>query len=187
MITPEMRAAGVDETTPLITKAEAIAREEFDGYEDLVEPTMDGKYTTVRTKLWLSTAEVKKFMGDNDPAKYFRDGKVPVYFPKANGTLLADDRMEREVQKEVFRQFPEVLMFKHDLTNIYTMLIPKVLTEHEFVNGDFVSRLVRYDTRSVVFNGGVGRPTGFEADYFKKQSAKILTHLTAKAEQRKVY
>jgi len=160
---------------------------EFDGYEDLVEPTIEGKYTTVRTKLWLSTAEVKRFMGENDPAKYFREGKVPAYFPKATGTLLADDRMEREVQKEVFRQFPEVLMFKHDLTNIYTMLIPKVLTEHEFVDGEFVSRLVRYDTRSVVFNGGAGRPSGFEADYFKKKSDKILEHLTAKAEQRKVY
>lgn len=160
---------------------------EYDGWEDVVEPTEAGPYKTERRKVFLSTAEVKKFMGDHDPNIYFRDGKVPVYIPKALGTLLPDDRTETIVKNEVFTKYPEVLLFKHDLTNIYTLLIPKRLTEHEFANGDFVNRLIRYDTRSVVFTGGAGRPSSFETDYFKKQAAKILKHLDAKAEERKVY
>lgn len=160
----------------------------YDGYEDLIEPQIDGTYkTTPRVKLYLSDEEVKKFMGDHDPNKYFREGKVPVYFPKATGTLLPQDRIEVAVKNDVFQKFPDVLLFKHDLTNIYTLLIPKVLTEHEFHNGDFASRLIRYDTRSIVFNGGPGRPSSFEADYFKKQASKVITHLQKKAEERKVY
>jgi len=161
---------------------------EFDGREDLVEPQIDGSYKTTKgVKLWLSTSEVKKFMGDNDPSKYFREGKVPVYVPKAFGTILPEDRTEVQVMKEVFRQFPDILMFKHDLTNIYTMLIPKVLTEHEFQDGEFTSRLIRYDTRSIPFNGGPGRPSGFESDFFKKEASKILVHLKKASEDRRVY
>jgi hypothetical protein len=160
---------------------------EYDGYEDLVEPMETGVYKTSRVKLYLSHSEVKKFMGENDPNKYFREGKVPVYFPKAVGTLLSEDRVETQVKNDAFSKYPDTLMFKHDLTNIYTLLIPKELTEHEFANGDFVDRLVRYDTRSVVFTGGQGRPSSFEVDYFKKHAALIVKKLDAKAEERKIY
>lgn len=162
--------------------------EEFDGREDLVEPLIDGTYKTTKgVKLWLSTSEVKKFMGEHDPNKYFRDGKVPVYMPKSIGSILPEDRVESIIKTDVFSKFPEVLMFKHDLTNIYTLLIPKVITEHEVTNGDFTDRLIRYDTRSIVFTGGQGRPSSFEADYFKKQASKIITQLSKMAEERKVY
>ena len=161
---------------------------EFDGREDVIEPLIDGTYKTTKgVKVWLSTSEIKKFMGEHDPVKYFKEGKVPVYIPKALGQLLGEERTETQVKNEVFNQFPDVLLFKHDLTNIYTLLIPKVLTEHEFENGDFTSRLIRYDTRSIPFNGGPGRPSGFEADFFKKESAKILVHLKKAAETRRAY
>lgn len=176
--------------TKAATQPEEIIEpvKEYDGYEDLVEPTETGAYkTTPRVKLYLSTSEVKKFMGEHDPAKYFRDGKVPVYAPKSFGTLLPEDRTETQVKNDVFSKYPETLLFKHDLTNIYTLLIPKVLTEHEFSNGDFTDRLVRYDTRSIVFTGGQGRPSSFETDYFKKQSARIIKQLDIKADERKVY
>lgn len=176
------------EKEPKIISEEPVKEKvEYDGYEDLIEPTETGAYKTTRTKLYLSTSEVKKFMGENDPAKYFRDGKVPVFAPKSFGTLLPDDRTETQVKNDVFSKYPETLLFKHDLTNIYTLLIPKILTEHEFSNGDFTDRLVRYDTRSIVFTGGQGRPSSFEADYFKNQSAKIIKQLDIKADERKVY
>lgn len=159
----------------------------YDGYEDLVEPQVDGTYTKTRTKLYLSDDEVKKFFGDNDPNKYFREGKIPVYFPKAVGSLLSDDRVEVAVKNDVFSKFPDVIMFKHELANIYTLLIPKVVTEHEFANGEFVSKLVRYDTRSVVCTGGQGRPSSFETDYFKKIGSLIVKKLEAAANERKVY
>lgn len=174
------------ETKEKIIKENSEVKE-YDGWEDVVEPTEAGPYRTERRKVFLSTSEVKKFMGDHDPAIYFRDGKVPVYMPKAIGTILPEDRMETTVKNEVFAKFPETLMFKHDLTNIYTLLIPKVLTDHDFSNGDFTDRLIRYDTRSIVCTGGPGRPSSFEVDYFKKLSAKILKHLEAQAEARKVY
>lgn len=176
------------ETKEEIVTSAKIAPVEYDGYEDLVEPLETGGYkTTPRVKLYLSTSEVKKFMGDHDPAKYFREGKVPAYAPKSFGTILPEDRTEVQVKNDVFSKYPDTLLFKHDLANIYTLLIPKILTEHEITNGDFTDRLVRYDTRSVVFTGGPGRPSGFEADYFKKQAALILRQLDAKAEERKVY
>jgi hypothetical protein len=160
---------------------------EYDGWENVVEPTETGAYVTIKRKVFLSDSEVKKFMGDKDPNRYFRDGKVPMYMPKSFGTLLPEDRTETIVKNEVFTKYPETLLFKHDLTNIYTLLIPKELTEHEFSNGDFTDRLVRYDTRSIVFTGGPGRPSSFEVDYFKKQSAKVLQSLNKMAEERKVY
>lgn len=173
---------------PELTKVDTPAlKPEYDGFEDLVEPQIDGTYKTTRTKLYLSDSEVKKFMGDNDPAKYFRLGKVPKFMPKSIGSILPEDRMEVIAQKDIFSKFPEVLMFKHDLTNLYTLLIPKVITEHELSDGEFASRLVQYDTRSIPFNGGANRPSSFEVDFFKKESAKILKHLNAKAEERKVY
>ena len=193
----KITTASANDAEPMIIKVEpstepvhALSQspvKEYDGFEDLVEPTEAGPYKTTRVKLYLSTPEVRKFMGEHDPAKYFRDGKVPVYFPKAIGTLLSEDRTETQVKNDVFSKYPETLLFKHDLTNIYTLLIPKVLTEHEFSNGDFTDRLVRYDTRSVVFTGGPGRPSSFETDYFKQQSAKIIKQLDVKADERKVY
>ena len=165
-----------------------VTKPEYDGFEDLVEPQIDGTYKTTRTKLYLSDSEVKKFMGDNDPAKYFRLGKVPKFMPKSIGSMLPEDRIEMVAKNDIYSKFPDVLMFKHDLTNIYTLLIPKAVTEHELnKDGEFESRLVQYDTRSIPFNGGPNRPSSFEVDFFKKESAKILKHLTAKAEERKVY
>jgi len=178
---------------------EVIAEEvptvkEYDGYEDLVEPHIDGTYKTTRVKLYLSDSEVKKLLGDIDPSKYFRLGKIPNHIPKSLGTLLPDDRMETIVKNDVFSQFPDVLMFKHDLSNIYTLLIPKVISDFELnKDGDYTDRLVQFDTRSIAFNGGNGRPTSFEADYFKKtcngntKSTGILTLLKNRAEARKTY
>ena len=172
---------------------EAIKAVEYDGYEDIVEPTIEGKYVTTNKKVYLSDKEVKAFMGEHDPAKYFRLGKVPTSMPKSIGTLLDENREETLVMRDVFSQFPDVIMFKHNLTNIYTLLIPKVVADFEVVDGEFVNRLVQYDTRSIPFNGGQGRPSSWSADFFKKvcigdgKSTGILTLLKKAAEQNKVY
>jgi hypothetical protein len=166
---------------------------EYDGYEDITEPTIEGKYVTNRQKVYLSTKEVKAFMGDHDPAKYFRLGKVPTIMPKSIGTILGEDREETIVMRDVFSKFPEVLMFKHNLTNIYTLLIPKVIADFEVVDGEFTNRLVQYDTRSIPFNGGSGRPSSWSADFFKKvalgdgKTTGILTLMEKKANENKVY
>ena len=165
---------------------------EFDGYVDIVEPSIEGKYVTIPKKIYLSTKEVKAFMGDHDPANYFRLGKVPVIMPKSIGTLLPEDREEVITMREVFSKYPDILMFKHNLTNIYTLLIPKILADFEVVDGEFVERIVQYDTRSIAFNGGVGRPSSWSVDFFKKvcvgdgKATGILTLLNKKAEERKV-
>jgi hypothetical protein len=164
---------------------------EYDGYEDIIEPTIEGKYVTVRRKVYLSDKEVKAFLGEHDPAKYFRLGRVPISMPKSIGTLLPEDREEVIIKNEVFAKFPEVLMFKHNLTNIYTLLIPKVIADFEVTDGEFTNRLVQSDTRSIPFNGGAGRPSSWSVDYFKKvsmgdgKSSGILTILEKKFEERK--
>jgi len=160
------------------TKTEKETPVEFDGYWEVKEPVEDGTYKTSRKKIWLSTQEQKKWLGDNDPNLYFRDGVIPNYCPKAFGTLLSEDREEVIQMRKAFPAYPEILMFKHDLQNIYTLLIPKKFSEHEInEDGDFVSRLVRYDTRSIPFTGGFNRPTAFQADYFNDKAALIKKHL----------
>lgn len=166
---------------------------EYDGYEDITEPTIEGKYVTNRKKIYLSDKEVKSFMGEHDPQKYFRLGKVPTSMPKSIGTLLAEDREETLVLRDVFSKFPDIIMFKHNLTNIYTLLIPKIIADFEVVDGEFTNRLVQYDTRSIPFNGGSGRPSSWSADFFKKvalgdgKTTGILTLLEKKANENKVY
>lgn len=159
---------------------------DYSGIETVTEPTIDGKWITFNKKMWLSGPEVKKFMGDHDPSKYFREGKVPIYLPQSLGRLVDEDAFESKVKRDVFSKYPGVLMFKHERVNIYTLLIPKELTEHEFMNGEFVERLVRYDARSIVCTGGA-RPSEFTEAYFKEIGNKIIKHLDKAAESRKVY
>lgn len=174
-------------------KEEVEVTPEYDGFEDIVEPLIDGNYATKSKKVYLSDKEVKSFMGDHDPSKYFRLGKVPTIMPKSIGTLLNEDREEVIVMRDIFSQFPEVLMFKHNLSNIYTLLIPKVVADFEVVDGEFTNRLVQYDTRSIPFNGGAGRPSAWSVDFFKQvcmgngQTTGILSLLKKRAEERKKY
>lgn len=160
------------------TKETKETKQYFDGVWEITEPIGPNQYQTVKKKIWLNTDEQQKWLGDVDPAIYFRDGVVPLYAPKAFGQLLPEDRMEVQELRKLLPNYQDVLMFKHDLQNIYTLLIPKRVSEHELnQQGDFENRLVRYDTRSIPFTGGMGRPTAFEADYFAQQVAKIKRHL----------
>lgn len=165
------------ETTNNTTK-ETKDEKFFDGVWEVSEPIGPNQYQTVKKKIWLDTNEQKKWLGDIDPNLYFRDGVVPMYAPKSFGELLAEDRVEVQALRKNLPLYPEILMFKHQLQNIYTLLIPKSVSEHELGRtGDFENRLVRYDTRSIAFTGGFGRPSSFEHDYFAQQTAKIKSHL----------
>ena len=49
----------------------------FDGYIDILDPNIDGTYSTRREKFYLSDTETEEFMGGNDPFKYWRQGRAP--------------------------------------------------------------------------------------------------------------
>lgn len=150
----------------------------FDGVWEITQPSGPNQYETVKKKVWLNTDEQKKWIGDIDPNLYFRDGVIPNYAPKSFGNLLPEDRLEVMELRKNLPMYQDVLMFKHDLQNIYTLLIPKSVSEHELNReGDFENRLVRYDTRSIAFTGGMGRPSSFEQDYFAQQISKVKRHL----------
>lgn len=161
------------------TKEVKAITKEYDGYEEVREPLIDGSYVTSRQKPFLSHAETVKFMGSNNPELYFKDGKVPVSIPNALGTLLDDDtRYERQVFDESFRNYEDVLFFKHNLANIYTILVPKKYSELEIdpITKDYIDRLVRYDTRSIAFTGKGNLPSSFDKDYFGKVAQNIKQH-----------
>jgi hypothetical protein len=150
----------------------------FDGVVTFKEPININTYQDVTKKIFLSDDEVEKFIGDTDPSLYFKDGRIPLYVPKSFGTLLSEERPETLVLRKEWPLYKEALLFKHDMQNIYTILIPKKYSEHELnESGDFRSNFVRYDTRSVAFTGGMGRPSSFEPDYFKKHLVTIKRHL----------
>lgn len=159
-------------------ETEVKSVKEYDGYEDVREPLIDGTYVTQKRKAFLSLAEQRKFFGSNNPELYFRDGKIPVAIPKALGTLIEDpERYEHQVFMDAFRNYDDLLLFKHDLVNIYTILVPKKYTELELNDtGEFRDRLVRYDTRSIAFTGKGNLPSSFEKDYFNKIANNIKTH-----------
>lgn len=160
------------------TKPETPKSDYFDGVWEITEPIGPNQYQTVQRKIWLNSDEQKKWFGEHDPKVYFRDGVIPNYAPKSFGDLLPEDRMEVQELRKHLALYPDVLMFKHQLQNIYTLLIPKSVSEHELdQQGDFENRLVRYDTRSIAFTGGFGRPSSFEADFFYAQLSKIKKHL----------
>lgn len=157
-----------------ITQPENTKSDYFDGVWEITEPIGPNQYQTVKRKIWLNTDEQKKWFGEHDTNVYFRDGVIPTYAPKSFGELLSEDRIEVEALRKNLPMYTDILMFKHQLQNIYTLLIPKYVSEHELNNeGDFENRLVRYDTRSIAFTGGFGRPSSFEHDYFSQQTAKI--------------
>jgi hypothetical protein len=129
--------------------------------------------------LYFLKISFSEFFGGNNPDLYFRDGKIPVAIPKALGTLIDDpSRYEVQIFNESFKNYPDVLLFKHDLVNIYTILVPKPFSELELdpVTGDYRDRLVRYDTRSIAFTGKGNLPASFEKDYFNKIATNIKTH-----------
>ena len=176
-----MKETNTKETNTTNAKDEKF----FDGVWEVTEPSGPNEYKKVSKKIWLDTNEQKKWLGDIDPNLYFRDGVIPMYAPKAFGELLSEDRVEVEALRKSLPLYPDVLMFKHQMQNLYTLLIPKRVSEHELnQTGDFENRVVRYDTRSIAFTGGFGRPSSFEHDYFAQQVEKVKRHLDKAKQER---
>lgn len=144
--------------------------EEYDGIEMYV-----GDRETKPMKINMNTSEMKKFIGDNDAAIYFREGKIPTYY-KQLGQLLDDEREEVKVLKESLPQYPGLLLFKHLQQSLYTILVPKIYGEFELdAQGEIRDHNVKCDTRAVAF-GGNGMPAAYETGAFKKSLAKFEKH-----------
>lgn len=151
----------------------------FDGMMEMRDFDFEGKVKTEKVKFFLNSDEVKDFFKSNDPMKYFREGKIPVTWKKELGTLLDEDRPEVKMMRQVFQHHPDVLLFKHNFQNIYTLLIPKSHSEHEIRDGEFTERFIFCDTRSIVFSGFNGSPSAYEPGYFKKKCEVIVARLNA--------
>lgn len=167
-----------DQEIKEIKNIDTTVEPEFDGFMDMMDFDFDGKTTSKRVKFYLSTPEQKKFMGDNDPSLYFRLGKVPVAIAKDLGKIIDEDRLEYQVFSKLFVNHPKCLLFKHDMQNIYTILVPKTHSELEKdANGEYSVKLSFCDARSIVFSGKGDIPGSFTEDYFTKRAGMVLARL----------
>lgn len=149
---------------------------QFDGFIDITEPQVDGSYVTRREKYYLSDEEVKKFFGDNDLATYWREGKIPVIYKSEYGNLLQDDAPEKVNCDKIFAKFPGIILFRHPFQSLYTLLIPKKFSNLEKdTNGDYASRVMFCDARSIVFGAQDGGM--YTEKNFAKKAKVILQHL----------
>ena len=153
-----------------------VPETKFDGMGEIFVTGNNLQTVAVKRKIYLSSDEVKKFMGDNDPNLYFKGGVIPMYVSKTFGRILEDEDEEVKVMKEIFKGYDGLLMFKHRQQNLYTILVPKTFCAFELdANGDFVEDSVKYDIRTVNFAGG-STPSSFERGYFQKYAEKIKSH-----------
>jgi len=200
--TKEVAAEPVVETTNEVVK-EVVQEVNPDS---LLTPTqLIEKYTIKDSqgmKMWvdenavfdamcLSEDEAKKFLGGRNPKDYFRDGKIHKTIDVKNmGDLLDEDRPEVQTLRRIAPQFPDLLMFKDRMQNLYNILVPKRLTENQLdENGEFVEKYVRRDVNVVNFNAAVstkefGRfPAAFEPVFFQRWFARTLAKLNKKAQE----
>lgn len=165
--------------TPVSTPAEVPS---YDGIETWEERDVMGQVTKITRKINMSTEEVKKFFGDHNPAKYFRNGKIPVSY-KSLGNLLPEDADETIVLRQNMPAFKDVLLFKHKYEQLYQLLIPKQICEFE-LDGDneIMNDAIHCDTRSIVF-GASNSPRSFEKNYFRQRVQVINQRLKQVAER----
>lgn len=153
------------------SEAEVAPVAEYDGIETVYTILQDGRSSQKEVKVNLSSKELKEWLGDVDTNRYFKNGKVPVFCKKAFGDLLTDDNEEKVAMQSVLKDFDGLLFFKNRKQNLYTILVPKELSEFELdSDGEFIDSAVHYDIRTINFSGG-SAPSAFEIGYFKKYAS----------------
>lgn len=142
----------------------------------------------IEAALTMTDDEVKKFLGEHDPELYFRRGKINKMRVIGIGSLLDEDRVEVQTLRKILPEFPQILMFKHETQNLYNLLIPKKLSEHELdSNGDFINEHVPFETIPVNFHAGVSTkefgtfPGSFEPTFFAKYMQRSISRIRARA------
>lgn len=176
-----------ENTTPEVVEVPApvdvpVEAPSYDGVETWEERDVMGQVTKITRKVNMSTEEVKKFFGDHNPAKYFRNGKIPVSY-KSLGNLLPEDAEETMVLRQNMPAFKDVLLFKHKYEQLYQLLIPKQICEFELDGNDEISNeAIHCDTRSIVF-GASNSPRSFEKNYFRQRVQVINQRLKQVAER----
>lgn len=163
---------------------------EYDGIESVYTIFQDGRGAEKKVKVNLSSKEVKDWLGDVDTTRYFKHGKVPVFCKKAFGDLLTDENEEKVQMQNVLKDFEGLLFFKNRKQNLYTILVPKELSEYELdQDGEFLDPVVFYDIRTINFSGGAA-PASFEIGYFQKYASQqgtragIIGHFHAARQKR---
>lgn len=154
-----------NETKDVIPEVPVTSVPEYDGIE-----MFKADYETKPLKVNMNSNEVKAWFGDNDPKLYFREGKIPNYF-KSLGDLLAEDREEVLTLRKTLPQYSKVLLFKHHLQNLYTLVVPKLYGEFELdANGEITDANVKVHTVAFAFQ------KAFEKGEFIKKLEKTGLH-----------
>lgn len=127
----------------------------------------------IYAKMSMSLEDAVKFLGGKDPNVYFRNGLCHTTMQKILGNILDDTYDEYVAFRKEIRD-PNVLLFKHRLHNLYTILLPKYLTEFELdADGDYVNKYVKQAYSVVAFTGQLGVPSAFEEAFFRRKLGQI--------------
>lgn len=168
-----------------VNASKDVEVQEYDGVETWMEKVdMVNPAVQKTAKINMSTKEVQKFLGDNDPNLYFRGGKIPNWY-KEFGILLDAEDDEHKIMTSVCSDMPELLLFKHKTQPLYNVLVPKPLSEHELdEKGDIIDPVFSADMRAIAF-GGSNAPKSFEKSFFRARLTVIHNNLKRGIERMK--
>ena len=125
------------------------------------------------------------YLGDKNPWIYFKNGLMHTSLQKVLGDLLQEDREEMMVLRKTIKN-PEILMFKHQRENKYTLLVPKVYSEFELnSDGEFIDKYIHQDYRVIAFTGQ-GVPAAFEETFFTSKLEAMVEKMKVQAKKRNV-
>jgi hypothetical protein len=129
----------------------------------------------------MTPEEATAFLGGKDPKIYFRRGYCHTAMKQTLGELLNTDeeRLEYQSFRKTIRD-ENVLLFKHKIHNLYTILMPKIFTEFELdADGDYVNKYVKQAYHVIAFTGQLGTPSAFEEAFFQRKLKQIKDKIKA--------
>lgn len=135
--------------------------------------------------LSLDDEKAIEYLGGYDPNDYFKGGKIHKSFVNFFGRRIEEDTQEFHIMASVMHPYQGCILFKQDRQNLYTILVPKMFSEHELnFDGEFSPDGVYYDTRVINFSGFGGVPAAFEPDFFQKKIEAIRQSVQASVNKR---
>lgn len=139
-------------------------------------------------KMLMSVEETQTYLNGADPSIYFAKGRMPIWLKKEMGVCLDDERVEKEALDKLISKDLGVLMFKHEMLNLYQILVPKVLSEFELdYDGEFIEKYTVCHRAVVNFNSATSTkeygpfPASFEPSFFEDYTRRTLSPLKARA------
>lgn len=179
LLTPQQKAARiVNKFTMLSQEGQKMFTKEDEIYAEMSLKDEPVKFGTT------SWPSIGTFLGGRDPHKYFKNGLCHSSIVKYFGDLLPEDREEVMLLRKIIKD-TDLLMYKHQRFNQYTILVPKIYSEFDLTaENEYDGRKVYQDYYTVAFTGQMGVPGAFEEKFFETKVRQMLAKLKVAGEKR---